>query len=431
MEMNRSMNSKKARNLLGSDGSRLGGQKYTIADIERRFLDYHTEDHNIDPPRVPTSQQPQSRDDCDDDRDMDHLMSDINQDPHSQTISDLLTEQRHNEVDVAGPQYEQEKCKTAFVIDTNFIISHLDILDELRLSGHQYGHEIVVPRTVIHELDGLKNSDAKVDVTSLHFQPIGVLARRANDWIYTNLANLHSAVVGQRLNQRLDHSSAKDDAILDCCIYFKDALNRFVVLMSNDKNLCLKALAEKIPTVSYREGMSAEVIARKVLDEKEHSVGSSTGHIGPIQSNNSVDCSSPDSEFQKTADKIYHEIGAILPSALDYIMNAEYGDDLNLTDYRRAQINSLQSCSRCIAKYWVSTFASYFTGSGLNRDSWREAGNHILRVPSDKRELEEHINFWTCVLRCLYKNREDTQKYALNVLSERWSSACRSGHMEK
>lgn len=56
------------------------------------------------------------------------------------------------------PLLNPPTLKTAFVVDTNFIISHLNTLEKLRSLSSTYHHLIIVPTTVIQELDGLKRA---------------------------------------------------------------------------------------------------------------------------------------------------------------------------------------------------------------------------------------------------------------------------------
>ena len=157
------------------------------------------------------------------------------------------------------------------VVDTNFILSHLNIVNGLQDVANNYGLQIIIPITVMKELDGLKNSSRIANEASserISNQSVGHLARWANDWIYSALAKNSSVVRGQKLRQRLDKSTTKDDAILDCCLYFKENYQKsLVVLLSNDKNFCLKALSNDILTVSYRKDMNVDIIANTIYTE--------------------------------------------------------------------------------------------------------------------------------------------------------------------
>ncbi|CCH41896.1 hypothetical protein BN7_1435 [Wickerhamomyces ciferrii] len=192
----------------------------------------------------------------------------------------LPTELTSNNIDDQDLTPRERLSKdTIMIIDTNFIISHLDIIDELAKLHIKYHHKIIIPSTVMLELDGLKNSKKKTDDT-LDGTTIGHLARWANDWIYKKLADSSSAVRGQKLKEHLDRNAIKDDAILDCCLYFEQNYEALVILLSNDKNLCMKALANDIKTVSYRKKMSANLIAEKSFNENAN--GLQHGNTEPL-----------------------------------------------------------------------------------------------------------------------------------------------------
>lgn len=425
--------------------------KYTIDDIERVLIEQRNED-DIHPAQNQTTKKPTNSGPAEGtdlqqgiEADGDSFMLDMSNEDAVQMVSNVVADHRNHdtlpkhatdedlmELDGVAPATELGVSTTTFVIDTNFIISHLNILDSLRRCSAQFNHQIVVPRTVIHELDGLKGSNSNELPESQH-SSIGALARKANDWIYGNLANLDPSVVGQRLNQKIDFTSSKDDSILDCCLYFKENLHRFVVLLSNDKNLCLKALTEGVLTVSFRKGMSADLIAKKAYEEKNHVLtGSLTGqvdhspeHVPSPKQEESV----PKAAFEETVMKVSKEIEAIALSAIDFVMNAEYGDDLEFTDYESAKVTDLKAGWQCIQRFWMSVFAGYFQPMGIRKETWKTAQPFALASPCTKPELKKFVQFWIQVLHCLYRDRDAKQKQALKILSSRWISASTHGEL--
>lgn len=172
--------------------------------------------------------------------------------------------------------------KLLLIIDTNFAISHLSILKDLAKLHERYGHILVVPWAVIRELDGLKNS-GKIEYRNRPGaittgdcgldQTLGQRARLANTWIFEQLGDRSQSLFGQKVSERLSESKGGDDAILDCCRYFQHKADSFVVILSDDKNLCMKALIHEIMTVSYTEGMTAETIARITHEEYSKQTG--------------------------------------------------------------------------------------------------------------------------------------------------------------
>lgn len=119
---------------------------------------------------------------------------------------------------------------------------------------------IVVPWTTILELDGISKGDAAapaINVTassglaaSRHSKEnrqihVSRLARQAIGYINDRLAQRDPGVWCQKLDEKVDESGMHwgDDSILDCARYFKEKLGFDVIMLSNDRNLCLKSMA--------------------------------------------------------------------------------------------------------------------------------------------------------------------------------------------
>ncbi|KAK9454476.1 PIN domain-containing protein [Dipodascopsis uninucleata] len=159
------------------------------------------------------------------------------------------------------------KAPVLFVVDTNFLVSNLKILDEIGTKHALYGHVIILPETVIQELDGLKTIREPIspNVPSKYATDVGSLARRASNWIYRILAQSSSSLRGQKSNEILKKDQRGDDSILDCCRYFQEVLEKPTILLSNDRNLCIKALIYSIRTITYSPGITSEVILQKSI----------------------------------------------------------------------------------------------------------------------------------------------------------------------
>ncbi|CAN6655806.1 hypothetical protein TRVA0_028S01222 [Trichomonascus vanleenenianus] len=172
----------------------------------------------------------------------------------------------------------QEHLKPILVVDTNFIISHLRLLKELKDLHDQYGHYIIIPFCTLQELDHLKTSDRVTkEKTS-----IGVLARNAISWIQSCLAKRDPAVVGQRLTEIENVNLRGDDSILDCCLFFQKYRNALTVILTNDRNLAVKALVHDIRTVSFAKDMTALKIAQTVKEEFDRVVQNDPNSIRTV-----------------------------------------------------------------------------------------------------------------------------------------------------
>ncbi|KAI8820081.1 PIN domain-containing protein [Fimicolochytrium jonesii] len=154
------------------------------------------------------------------------------------------------------------------ILDTNYLISHLPFLQRLLPAlAHDPNFLIVIPYVVVTELDGLKESwkksQAKIAETARErgreFDVGGKserpdVARRAIDFLFRGMARGVRGLVGQTRKDVLgdvgEERGNGDDQILECCRYVQNRITPRVMLMSNDKNLCLKALIHGIQTVT-------------------------------------------------------------------------------------------------------------------------------------------------------------------------------------
>ncbi|ODQ50247.1 hypothetical protein SAICODRAFT_27699 [Saitoella complicata NRRL Y-17804] len=150
-----------------------------------------------------------------------------------------------------------------FVTDTNFLISQLSLVNDLAALHKEHGHTILIPWIVIRELDGLKSASPGRG----RAQNVAPLARQAITWIHDNLKRNEGSVRGQQMTEALQRGLEPDDAILDCCQYIQQEEELPVVLLSNDRNLCVKALIHDIPTKSFSRGLTAIGILKEHVSD--------------------------------------------------------------------------------------------------------------------------------------------------------------------
>mgnify|MGYP000006920654 CR=1 FL=1 len=351
-----------------------------------------------------------------------------------------------------SPEFEIVGGNISFlVLDTNFLISHLNIVDTLKNIASEYGLKLIIPVYVVQELDGLKNSNRLHNNSNGKFtgETVSQLAIWANRWIYQALADSLAVVKGQKLSQRISKDLVKDDAIFDCCLYFKKTYPQsLVILLSNDKNLCAKALSNDVLTVSFRENMSGRLIANTIYEENVERFGKLQTKVEPvapkIQNHVSSEVIEPSNEwvektqqidelttFEQVSEKVYNEIQMILLAALDHCMVAEYGDDLDLIQgYDKNSVTTIEDCAELIIRFWMTVFLQYFDATPGNFVPFRETGKgrnsrktpiHIYQ-PEDSNEFRKFVTFWTTVLTVIYDAVMDsTQQTALKWLIARWN----------
>lgn len=366
-----------------------------------------------------------------------------------EAISDYVVHRRNQGLtsdEVMDLDLEASPCSPSaldyayLVVDTNFLLSHLNILDDLKKTGLEYMLKVAIPMAAIKELDGLKKSTKISDLDGeLSGKSVGHLARWANDWIYAALATNSDTVVGQKMSQVIDKFATQDDAILDCCLFYQKTYpNSLVVLLSNDKNLCMKALTNEVLTVSYRRNMTAKLIGEMVLNENQrrnvqlprlpielldqlhnHSQTPEPVPIQPVELNGHV-----------TADQVQHinkiilsEIQKLTISAVDKCMRTAYGDDLDLIrDYERSNIQNFKDIVGVLELFWLPVFSSHFHGSKISfRKSHYQEYSKFAQVPHNQADLIEFVGFWLEILKRIYEKEMNlTEINALAQLIQRW-----------
>ncbi len=100
---------------------------------------------------------------------------------------------------------------------------------------------MLIPWIVTQELDGLKSSSNSYSNGGTDAN-VSYLARQAINFIYQRLLANDGSLRGQKLTEAIDPKSVGDDAILDCCRYWREKHNLTVTLLSDDKNLCVKTM---------------------------------------------------------------------------------------------------------------------------------------------------------------------------------------------
>lgn len=416
-------------------------------------------------------------------------------------ITDYVTEMRDQNTFVPSDatfmdtfRFQQEQNQKGprlayLVVDTNFILTHLSVLDGLEqlLHGPCVGaYQIVIPKQVVHELDGLKESNRAFSNTpgsgsrydSQH--SISTLARRAIDWCYAHFHDSLPTVTGQRLHERIDRNASKDNAILDCCLYFQNVENgggNLSVLLSDDKNLCVKALVNNVLTVSFRPGMTAELIAANVLSELEYInnggcpmntnglsnttqiVNQSQYREQEVDENTSqpqsnqllyndgniateemmtdtyqedppargiAETKADDGSPEKTFSTIYRQVTSVVLEAVNFAVNYIHEEDIYMIDYDGSKISGLRDAAKCIVRLGFSTFSDFFdrrnTFNPMKILGDATQFHKYTAQPRTVDELKEFLTFWTDFLDGIYKSRAEEQRQALEQLEQLWKN---------
>ncbi|KFP55482.1 Transcriptional protein SWT1 [Cariama cristata] len=132
------------------------------------------------------------------------------------------------------------------VIDTNIMISHLEFVKSLKSEDIPgVGRlALIIPWVVLQELDNLKKGKM--------LQHVRDKAIPAVQFIYMCLKNQDSKLWGQSMqlaSQKIYGLSDEnnDDRVLQCCLQYQNLFPQAVVILcTDDKNLCNKAIVSEV-----------------------------------------------------------------------------------------------------------------------------------------------------------------------------------------
>ncbi|XP_041913982.1 uncharacterized protein swt1 isoform X1 [Alosa sapidissima] len=136
------------------------------------------------------------------------------------------------------------------VLDTNILLSHLDLVKKIRSQGlRSLGFPtVLIPWVVLQELDAMKNGKLT-----------NAVERRATpavNYIYNCLKNQEPRLWGQSMqlaSQALCglKTENNDDRVLQCCLQYQKLYPKSgLILCTNDKNLCSKAVLSGVRALS-------------------------------------------------------------------------------------------------------------------------------------------------------------------------------------
>ena len=375
---------------------------------------------------------------------------------------------------------QQHRIHVAYlVVDTNFLLSHLGLLTDLErlLHGRYEGvYQIIIPKQVVHELDGLKSSNKRItsnNVQSSH--SISTMARKAIDWCYAHFHDSKPTVTGQRLHEKIDRDALKDNSILDCCLYFQNVENgggNMVVLLSDDKNLCVKALVNNVLTISYRSDMSASLIAGNIMSELtnnnmyQNPVQQRQAYVQPdVHSNeshymeygnDSADMMIEDdyyiqeqpqhqdtskaTEYPSTETiqrkqpltlydvsmELDDQVTTLVLEAINYAVTEVFGDEADMSGYNPETMRTLSDAANCIVRMKISTFSEFFDRRSnfnpMKTLEIRHERRKFTSVPDSIDDLRDFISFWYDFLDGIYKKRTTDQRQSLKKIYSHWES---------
>ncbi|XP_076580451.1 transcriptional protein SWT1 isoform X2 [Chaetodon auriga] len=272
----------------------------------------------------------------------------------------------------ASTQCEQPpRNHLILVLDTNILLSHLDYVKKIESHGlGAMGFPVVlIPWVVLQEMDSLKKNLSG---------SVAHLAVHAISYIYNSLKSRKPHLWGQSMQQAAKSSNGlnaenNDDRVLQCCLQYQSLYpDCALILCTNDKNLCSKALLSGVRAFSKND-LEAE------FGKSRHGFQNIKPHVTPQVSSPmlSTNCTSVQPQRQERTDlsvglrekddkqpstclsgcisQLQDCLQEVLSDVLEAEMKAAY-DDLWLEIVYLKPPWTLHDVLLCLKKHWIAVF---------------------------------------------------------------------------
>nr|XP_012138149.1 PREDICTED: transcriptional protein SWT1 isoform X1 [Megachile rotundata] len=257
------------------------------------------------------------------------------------------------------PAEQQEKRQVYIVVDTNVFLSNIEMIDLLKETTFKTYDQplIVIPWTVIRELDYIKTDNGRIKSSALCGK-----ARKAVNYINNLFSSKHPRVIGQTpedvaKNKEKFSIDCPDDEILQTCLQIRD-LGKSVVLLSYDVNLCTKAMIHDIVTLGRNDPL--EKI--DYLHASDYFNESCTS-LSPGRERSSLGSTSILSTELSVSDEIFEDTKSIIRDFLTVVvskeMHALYGDSWEKYVIIKPPWTTV-TVLQCAIKHWIAAVSESF-----------------------------------------------------------------------
>ncbi|XP_076248874.1 swt1 RNA endoribonuclease isoform X2 [Calliopsis andreniformis] len=280
----------------------------------------------------------------------------------------------------------REKKQLYIVVDTNVFLSNIEAVELAKEAVFKtYDRPfIVIPWTVIRELDYIKDNHSKTKSATLCAK-----ARRAVNYINKLFSSKHSRVIGQTREDVIKNKEkfsidCPDDEILQTCLQIRD-LEKSVVLLSYDVNLCNKAMIYDIATLGRNDPME-KVDYLNAVNYVQSSPCSL--HAQDKEKLNLYSISILSQE-RRISDEIYDDAKSVIKDFLTVIVSEEMHDLYGESWEKRAIIRppwTTVSVLQCAIKHWIAVVSESFLRKA---ESVLKELLQIFRDTSGERTLKE------------------------------------------
>ncbi|XP_068879902.1 transcriptional protein SWT1 isoform X6 [Aphelocoma coerulescens] len=238
------------------------------------------------------------------------------------------------------------------VIDTNIMISHLEFVRSLK-SEDIPGVDrlaLIIPWVVLQELDNLKKGKM--------LQHVRDKAIPAVQFIYKCLKNQDSKLWGQSMqlaSQKMYGLSDEnnDDRVLQCCLQYQNLFPQaLVVLCTDDKNLCSKAIVSEVKAFCKADLVTAlqNVNANRPQSCEELQQPKQDTEFGKTRGDAGFTA-----QFPNVLPDLERNLGEALSSILETEMKLAFGNLWMEILYLKPPW-TLANLLKCYKKHWMAVF---------------------------------------------------------------------------
>nr|XP_015826441.2 transcriptional protein SWT1 [Nothobranchius furzeri] len=276
----------------------------------------------------------------------------------------------------------QQPCQQELILilDTNILIKHLDYVKKINSHGlGALGFPVVlIPWVVLQELDYLKKGRDKLN-------NVAHLVNPAISFIYNALKRRDPRLWGQSMQQAAMSSDGlksenNDDRVLQCCLQYQKLYPECaVILCTNDKNLCSKAVLSGVKALCKND-LEVEVrtsghlilqSSRPQVLPRTAEVTLDTNHaeVQPCGQMEAVDAINEDTQKQREGNdkrmklelsrclfELEECLREVLSDVLEVEMKAAFGDIWKDIILIKPPWTTLQGVLQCFDKHWIAVF---------------------------------------------------------------------------
>ncbi|XP_032923735.1 transcriptional protein SWT1 isoform X2 [Catharus ustulatus] len=238
------------------------------------------------------------------------------------------------------------------VIDTNIMISHLEFVRSLK-SEDIPGVDrlaLIIPWVVLQELDNLKKGKM--------LQHVRDRAIPAVQFIYKCLKNQDCRLWGQSMqlaSQKMYGLSDEnnDDRVLQCCLQYQKLFPQaLVILCTDDKNLCNKAIVSEVKAFCKADLITAlqNVSANRPQNSEELQQSKQDAELGKTRGDAGFT-----GQFPVVLPDLEKNLGVALSCILETEMKLAFGNLWMEILYLKPPW-TLANLLKCYKKHWVAVF---------------------------------------------------------------------------